>query len=304
MIEAQGLGKAYGRSVVLSGVGFRAPAGTVTGFLGANGAGKTTAIRLMLGLETGDGRTLFDGRPLADWPDPARVVGAVVDAGSFAPGVPARRQLRALARAVGVDPATEVPRVLELVGLGEAADKQPRHYSQGMLQRLGLAAAMLGDPRVLVLDEPGNGLDPPSLHWLRRWLRGLADEGRTVFLSSHLLSELQLLADRVVVLAGGRVAAEESVVDFLARGPAEVVRVETPDGVALAHALAALGATAEPVEASPGQYRVFGATRVALAEQLWVAGVRVSLLLSEERSLEDAYLEVAGLGEHATGQLA
>ena len=303
MIETTGLSKAYGDTQVLQDVGFCAPTSTITGFLGANGAGKTTAMRLMLGLEVGDGTTRYDGRLLQAWPDPGRVVGAVVDAGTFAPGVPVVRQLTALAHACGVDPRSRPAQVLELVGLSEVAGAAPRTFSLGMKQRLGLAAALLGDPRVLILDEPANGLDPPSILWLRRWLRGLADEGRTVLLSSHLLSELQLLADRVVVLAGGRVVAEQDMASFLARGPGEAVRVETPDHELLLDAAAALGAVVEPDDAVPGAYRVLGTSRQLLAEQLWSRGARLSLLASEARSLEDAYLDVAGLGAHAVGQL-
>jgi ABC-2 type transport system ATP-binding protein len=202
-ISVEGLTKRYGSVTAVDRLAFEAGPGLVTGFLGPNGAGKTTTLRMLLGLVVPTaGRALIDGRRYADLDEPRRAVGAVLEATGFHPGRSGRDHLRVLAQAGGI-PRARVAEVLDLAGLAEAADRRMHGYSLGMRQRLGLAAALLGDPRVLILDEPGNGLDPAGMAELRDLLRGLADDGRTVLMSSHVLSEVAQTVDRVVIIAGG-----------------------------------------------------------------------------------------------------
>jgi ABC-2 type transport system ATP-binding protein len=202
-ISVDGLTKRYGSVIAVDRLAFEAGPGLVTGFLGPNGAGKTTTLRMLLGLVAPtEGHALIEGRRYADLAEPRRAVGAVLEATGFHPGRSGRDHLRVLAQAGGT-PSVRVAEVLDLAGLTDAADRRVRGYSLGMRQRLGLAAALLGDPRVLVLDEPGNGLDPAGLAELRDLLRGLAGEGRTVLMSSHVLSEVAQTVDRVIIIAGG-----------------------------------------------------------------------------------------------------
>src|SRR5215470_9868057 len=202
-VEVRGLTKTFGRVTAVRGMSFTAPAGMVTGFLGPNGSGKTTTLRVVLGLVRPDaGAALIGGVPCGRLARPRRTVGALLEASGFHPGRRARDHLLVLADAAGI-PGTRVDEVLGQVGLAAAADRQVREFSLGMRQRLGLAAALLGDPRVLLLDEPANGLDPAGIAWLRGLLRGLADEGRTVVVASHVLSEVAQTADHVVIVNAG-----------------------------------------------------------------------------------------------------
>jgi ABC-2 type transport system ATP-binding protein len=202
-ITAEGLTKRYGEVTAVSGLSFQVEPGVVTGFLGPNGAGKTTTLRMLLGLVRPDaGRGLISGRRYADLQQPRRAVGVVLETTGYHPGRTGRDHLRVLARAGGI-PAARVPLVLEQAGLSDAAGRRVRGYSLGMRQRLGLAAALLGDPRVLILDEPANGLDPAGMAALRELLRGLAADGRTVLMSSHVLSEVAQTVDHVIIVAGG-----------------------------------------------------------------------------------------------------
>jgi ABC-2 type transport system ATP-binding protein len=206
-VSCRALTKRYGDVVALDGVSFTLDPGTVTGLLGPNGAGKTTLLRLVLGLaRPSAGEALVFGRPYPDVPDVVRRVGAVLESTDFHPARSGRDHLRALALAARL-PAGRVDEVLELVELGRGAGRRVRGYSLGMRQRLGLAAALLGDPELLVLDEPSNGLDPAGVHWLRSFLQSLALDGRTVLVSSHLLAEVALTVDRVLIVAGGRLLA-------------------------------------------------------------------------------------------------
>ncbi|GAB2667033.1 hypothetical protein GCM10027271_28150 [Saccharopolyspora gloriosae] len=216
MITAQGLTKRHGSTTVVDDLSFTVRPGVVTGFLGPNGAGKSTTMRLMLGLDHGRGRTTFGGRTYGELADPLRTVGTLLDAGAAHPARTARDHLRMVAASTGI-PDSEVDRALAAVGLESARSRRAGKFSLGMRQRLGLATALLGDPEYLILDEPANGLDPEGVHWMRRFLRGLAAEGRTVFASSHLLSEMSQLADDLVVIGGGRLIAAASVPDFIAR---------------------------------------------------------------------------------------
>ncbi|NGO06658.1 ABC transporter ATP-binding protein [Streptomyces sp. HC44] len=207
-IEIRGLTKTFGPIHAVDDVSFTAPAGQVTGFLGPNGAGKTTTLRMLLGLERPTGGTaVIGGRAYRELASPRRTVGAVLEASGLHPGRRGRTHLELLARAAGL-PRQRVDEVLETVGLGAAADRRAGGYSLGMRQRLAVAGALLGDPEVLVLDEPTNGLDPAGVRWLRDLLRQLAGEGRTVLVSSHLLAEVTQYADRVVIIAGGRLRYE------------------------------------------------------------------------------------------------
>ena len=214
MIEVHGLTKTFGDQPAVDDLSFWAPAGKVTGFLGPNGAGKTTTFRCLLGLaEATSGTALIDGASYRDLAVPRRAVGAVLESTGFHPSRSGRNHLRVLARSAGLDLAGIDP-LLELVGLRSAADRRVGGYSLGMRQRLGLAAAMLGDPGVVVLDEPVNGLDPEGVAWVRRLLRRWADEGRTVVVSSHLLGEVAQVVDRVVVIRDGRLVAETDIADL------------------------------------------------------------------------------------------
>jgi ABC-2 type transport system ATP-binding protein len=217
MIEARGLSKRYGATVAVDGLSFDARPGVVTGFLGPNGSGKSTTMRLILGLDTPNaGQARIGGRRYRDLRWPLREVGALLEARAFHPGRSARAHLRALAASNGI-PRSRVEEVLDLVGLAEVAGRRAGRFSLGMGQRLGIAAALLGDPGVLLLDEPANGLDPEGIRWTRDLLRSLAAEGRTVFVSSHLIGELARTADRVVVIGRGRLLADTSVADLSAR---------------------------------------------------------------------------------------
>jgi ABC-2 type transport system ATP-binding protein len=218
MIEACGLIKRYGSTVAVDGLSFTVRAGAVTGFLGPNGSGKSTTMRLLLGLDAPDaGQATINGRRYADLPWPLREVGSMLEAGSFHPGRSARDHLLALARASDIA-GGRVGEVLGQVGLAGVAGRRAGTFSLGMGQRLGIAAALLGDPGLLVLDEPANGLDPEGIVWLRTLIRSLAAEGRGVLVSSHLISEMALTADRVVVIGRGKLIAESSVAELTDQG--------------------------------------------------------------------------------------
>ena len=217
MIEARGLSKRYGATVAVDGLTFNVRSSMVTGFLGPNGSGKSTTMRLILGLDAPDaGQARIGGRRYRDLRWPLREVGALLEARAFHPGRSARAHLRALAASNAI-PRSRVEEVLGLVGLADAAGRRAGTFSLGMAQRLGIAAALLGDPAVLLLDEPVNGLDPEGIRWVRDLLRSLAAEGRTVFVSSHLIGEVARTADHVVVIEGGRLLADTSVAELSAR---------------------------------------------------------------------------------------
>ena len=228
VVEARGLSKRYGAKLAVDDLSFDVRPGSVTGFLGPNGAGKSTTMRLMLGLDKGAGRTTFDGKPFESLAHPLREVGALLEAKPFHPTRKARNHLKMLAVSNDI-PLTRVDEVLELVGLTEVAGGKPKTFSLGMGQRLGLAAALLGDPHTLLLDEPANGLDPQGITWLRGTLKHLAGQGRSVFVSSHLLAEMALMADALVVIGRGRLVASGPVEDFVRGSAGGSVIVRTPD---------------------------------------------------------------------------
>ncbi|MEV6675837.1 ATP-binding cassette domain-containing protein [Streptomyces erythrochromogenes] len=290
MIEARGLTKRFRDKAAVEDLTFTAPSGAVTGFVGPNGAGKSTAMRLMLGLAAGEGETLYDGRPLAALPDPSRVVGALLDSRSFHPKRSARNHLLSLAALSGV-PASRADECLKTVGLEAVGDKPPKGFSLGMAQRLGLAAALIGDPRVLILDEPANGLDPQTVTWLRTFLRSLADEGRTVFLSSHLLTEMALLADHLVVIGRGRLIAEAGVDEFVRQHTAGQVVLRTPHADRVVAPLRAAGAEIT----TDGEALVLaGISRQDVADIVWEQRAMVLELSTRHGSLEEAYLSLTG----------
>ncbi|MFF0148567.1 ABC-2 type transport system ATP-binding protein [Amycolatopsis sulphurea] len=291
MLEATGLGKSYGGTVAVRDLTFTACPGRVTGFLGPNGAGKSTTMRLLLGLDTPDtGTALIEGRPYRQLDDPLRTVGALLDPAWRHPGRTARAHLRWLAAANGL-PGRRAEEVLALVGLSSVAGKRAGQFSLGMLQRLGIATALLGDPRVLLFDEPVNGLDPEGVHWVRGLLRTLAEQGRTVFVSSHLLPEMEQTAQDLVVIGRGRLIHEGTMAEFLAKAGPRGVRVRTPDEAALRTALTERGAV---FTEEPGGFHVSEMDSSAVGELAFTAGVTLHELAPVTGSLEQAYLELTG----------
>jgi ABC-2 type transport system ATP-binding protein len=290
-ITVQGLTKRFGDVLAVDRLSFQVDEGTVAGFLGPNGAGKTTTLRMLLGLVAPtSGTAEIGGRRYRDLPDPARRVGAVLEAGGFHPGRSARDHLRVLATAAGLPPG-RADQVLEQTGLAGAGRRRVGGFSLGMRQRLGLAAALLGDPEVLVLDEPANGLDPEGVHWLRGLVRGLAAEGRTVLVSSHLLAEVAQTVDQVVILDRGRLVAQSTMAELTA-GADRTVRVRTPQPEALRDLLVARGATVRI--AGPGRLVVGGVTTEQVGQAAAAGGVVLHEMRFERSNLEDVFLELTG----------
>jgi ABC-2 type transport system ATP-binding protein len=288
MIEVQELTKRYGATLAVDALSFTVTPGHVTGFLGANGSGKSTTMRVVLGLDAATrGGALVNGRPYASSPKPMHEVGALLDAGAVHGGRTAWHHLRCLALSNGIGRA-RVSEVLEQVGLAGVAAKRIKGFSLGMKQRLGIAAALLGDPGVLLFDEPVNGLDTEGIRWIRGLMRSLAAQGRTVLVSSHLMSEMALTADRVVVIGRGKLIAETSMIDLMARFRRDVV-VRSADDGRLAAALQADGAR---VTAEDGGLAVGGMAAVAIGELALRQGIAVHELTPRTASLEDAYLEL------------
>jgi ABC-2 type transport system ATP-binding protein len=289
-VSINSLTKRFGRVLAVDRLTFDAPPGRITGFLGPNGAGKTTTLRSLVGLvrPTG-GAALIDGRRYQDLPQPRRVVGAVLESGSSRPGRSGRDHLRVMAAATGVE-NRRVAEVLELVGLTEAAGRRASGYSLGMLQRLGLAGALLGDPEVLILDEPANGLDPEGIAWLRSLLRSLAGEGRSVLISSHLLSEVAQTVDRVVIIDHGQLKFAGSL-DELGSGTVSV-RALQPDQ--LRDALVARG---YGVRVAAGGLEVVGASAEDVGRVAAGQGIALAGLSADSASLEAAFLRLTSSDE-------
>ena len=287
-IVVSGLSKTFGQVRAVDDLSFTVEPGSVTGFLGPNGAGKTTTLRMLLGLVTPNaGTATIGGARYPEIPQPLSTVGAVLEASSFHPGRTARNHLRVYAAACGI-PDRRADEVLALVGLSEAAKRKTRGFSLGMRQRLGLAFALLGDPRVLILDEPANGLDPEGILWLRGFLRTMARDGRTVLVSSHLLTEVQQTADRVVILSQGRLVREGSLAE-LAEGAGETVVVRSPEPDKLA---SALGEAAEVTRGEPGELRVRGLAAPAVGHAAFTAGVELHELRTERADLEQLFFSL------------
>jgi len=289
-IVVSGVSKTYGEVHAVTDLSFTVEPGAVTGFLGPNGAGKTTTLRMVLGLAKPDaGSAVINGRPYVKLVDPGRTVGAVLESTSFHPGRSARNHQRVYAAAASV-PDRRADEVLELVGLTPAAKYAVRGFSMGMRQRLSLATAMLGDPRVLILDEPANGLDPEGIVWLRGLLRYLArNEGRTVLVSSHVLSEVEQTVDSVVIIARGRLVHEGTLDELRGAGSVTVV-VDSPTPDKLMQALAPLGVTATPAAGST--IHVTGTTTAAVGHAAWQANIELHGLRQEQSSLESVFLEL------------
>ena len=290
MITAHALTKRYGTTTAVDRLTFEVPPGAVTGFLGPNGSGKSTTMRMIMGLDNPDsGTALIDGRPYAELDWPIREVGALLDAKAFHPARTARNHLRWLAVSNDI-PLGRVDEVLDQVGLTSVANRRAGKFSLGMGQRLGIAAALLGDPGVMLFDEPVNGLDPEGIRWVRHFLRGLAAEGRTVLVSSHLISEMSLTADRLVVIGRGRLIVETSVADFVSRSGGGAVKLVTPDSVGFTAALRVVGATVEPGDGDC--LTVEGLTSPEIGDLAAREGLRIHELTPITASLEDAFMEL------------
>src|SRR5882757_4424783 len=285
MIEVRGLSKRYGEKLAVNDLSFDVVPGKVTGFLGPNGAGKTTTMRLMLGLDYPDaGGVTIDGKQYAALANPMREVGALLDAKAVHGGRSAYNHLLCLAQTNNL-PKRRVGEVLELVGLTDVARKRTKGFSLGMSQRLGIAATMLGDPEVLMFDEPVNGLDPEGILWIRNLMKALAAEGRTVFVSSHLMSEMENTAEHLIVIGKGRLIADCTINEFIARSSDAATRVRTPSPDQLALALAAKGG--EATAGSDGTLLVRGLTTDAIGDIAFEQGIRVHELSALRASLEE-----------------
>lgn len=292
MIEAIRLSKRYGATLAVDDLSFTVPPGQVTGFLGPNGAGKSTTMRMILGLDAPTaGSVAVNGRPYTRYRRPLYEVGALLDAQAMHGGRSAANNLRCLALSNGINQA-RVDQVLDQVGLQRVAGKRAGSFSLGMAQRLGIAAALLGDPRVLIFDEPVNGLDPEGVRWVRTLLQSLAAEGRTVFLSSHLMSEMAVTADRLIIIGRGRLIAETTVEDFLRSSPGNFVRVRSAQAGALASILEARGAVVRSLAGDT--LNITGMTTDAVGEAVRANGWTVQELSAHQSSLEQRYLELTG----------
>jgi ABC-2 type transport system ATP-binding protein len=290
VIEARHLSKRYGSRLAVDDLSFTVEPGKVTGFLGPNGAGKSTTIRLLLGLDRpGRGHAWIGGRAYRDLQFPLRVAGALLEAQAVHPGRSARNHLRCLAQTHGL-PHRRVDEVIALTGLGGVAGERTGGFSLGMRQRLGIAAALLGDPQALLLDEPVNGLDPEGVLWIRTLMKQLAAEGRTVLVSSHLMNEMAVTADHLIVIGRGRLLADCPVAEFTGRHSGQRVLVRTPEAARLAGAVTGEGARAEPGEDEA--LTITGMPAPRIAELAARAGIAVYELTPQRASLEQAFMEL------------
>jgi ABC-2 type transport system ATP-binding protein len=290
MIEVNGLTKRYGDKLAVDDLSFTVRPGMVTGFLGPNGAGKSTTMRMILELDAPtSGSVTVNGRPYHEHAAPLREVGALLDARSVHPGRSAYRHLLALAQTCGIR-RSRVDEVVEAVGLGGAARRRAGGFSLGMGQRLGIAAALLGDPRTVILDEPVNGLDTEGIRWIRSLLGGLAAEGRTVFVSSHLMSEMALTAQHLVVIGRGRLIADTGTEDFIAGAAPGAVRVRSTDPDALASLLRSRDATVSGAE--DGALAVSGLSTDQVGRIAGAAGITLLELTAQQASLEEAFMDL------------
>lgn len=290
MIEAIDLTKRYGDKVAVDGLTFTVRPGIVTGFLGPNGAGKSTTMRMILGLDRPtSGTVTVNGRPYAAHTAPLKELGALLEAKAVHTGRSAYHHLLAMAATTGI-PASRVDEVIDLVGLRDVARKRAGGFSLGMGQRLGIASALLGDPAVVMLDEPVNGLDPEGILWIRNLLKGLAAQGRTVFVSSHLMSEMALTAEHLIVIGRGRLIADVPVAEFTQRASHNRVRVRSPQAAALRDLLA--GPDVEITSGEPGLLQVAGLRTEQIGDIAATGGLTLHELSTEEASLEEAFMEL------------
>ena len=291
MIAVEGLSKRYGKALAVDDLSFEIERGSVTGFLGPNGAGKTTTLRILLDLvKASSGTATIDGKRYRELDEPAKRVGSVLEATNFHPGRKGRNHLRVLARPQRI-PDQRVDELLELVDLAGAAKKRVKTYSLGMRQRLTIAGALLGDPDVLILDEPANGLDPEGIRWLRGFLRGLAERGRTVLVSSHVLPEMAQLADRVVIIHQGKLISHTSLDEILARAEGGV-RVRSPQAQQFRTALSSAGV--ESAETSVGTLAIKDTPIERVGELAAQNRIVLHELSAESASLEEIFLELTG----------
>ncbi|PBC61348.1 multidrug ABC transporter ATP-binding protein [Streptomyces sp. Tue6028] len=290
MIELVGLTKRYGEKVAVNNLSFTVRPGIVTGFLGPNGAGKSTTMRMVLGLDhptTGDVR--IDGRHYDHLKDPLKYIGALLDAKAMHGGRSAFNHLLCLAQSNGI-PRARVHEVLDTVGLTAVARKKAKGFSLGMGQRLGIAGALLGDPRILMFDEPVNGLDPEGIHWIRNLMKSLAAQGRTVFVSSHLMSEMALTADHLVVIGQGRLLADTSMADFIQQNSRSYVRIRSPQRERLLDVLHGAGITV--VESGSGTLEVDGGKPEHIGELAAQHQIVLHELSPQQASLEEAFMQL------------
>lgn len=288
MIKAESLQKKYKKKLAVDNLSFTVETGKVTGFLGPNGAGKSTTMRLMLGLDNGLGKTTFDGKLLREHPEPSSVVGILLEAKAYHPTRSAQNHLRILATAGNI-PLKRVDEVLDTVGLKDVAKKKPGKFSLGMSQRLGIAAALLGKPKYLILDEPANGLDPEGIAWLRQFLKDYADAGNAVFVSSHLLSEMALMADNVVVIGKGKLIADTSIEKLIAGSVGSNVFVRSSQLSKLEKALKSKASSIDKVD---GGLKVAGMTTDDIGKLAFAEKLPVLELAPHKASLEDVFLEI------------
>jgi ABC-2 type transport system ATP-binding protein len=290
MIEARGLTKKYGDKVAVDDLSFTVQPGVVTGFLGPNGAGKSTTMRMILGLDAPtSGTVTVNGKPYREHVAPLHEVGALLEARSIHSGRSAFNHLLALAQTSGI-PRSRVEEVIDAVGLREVARRRAGGFSLGMGQRLGIATALLGDPRTVILDEPVNGLDPEGIRWIRSMLKGLAAEGRTVFVSSHLMSEMALTAEHLIVVGKGKLIADTSMDEFIASASRNVVRVRSLDNLALAALLVAPDVTVKPADGDA--LEVAGLTTDQIGMTAGRAQITVLELAAQQASLEEAFMDM------------
>jgi ABC-2 type transport system ATP-binding protein len=290
VIEAEALTKDYGEKRAVDGLSFTVRPGIVTGFLGPNGSGKSTTMRLILGLDAPTaGDVTVNGKHYRDHRAPLHEVGALLEASSVHTGRSAYNHLLALARTHGI-PRRRVDELIDLVGLHDVARKRAGKFSLGMGQRLGIASALLGDPSTVMLDEPVNGLDPEGVHWMRNLLKSLAAEGRTVFVSSHLMSEMALTADHLIVIGRGRKIADTSTEAFLDQASGNVVRVRSPQAADLVALLAGPDVSVSVLE--PGLLEVHGLTAAQVGDAAAASGVALHELMPKQASLEEAFMDL------------
>ncbi|WP_380280555.1 ABC transporter ATP-binding protein [Kitasatospora purpeofusca] len=293
MITLQGLTKRYGDHTAVADLSLTIPGGRVTGFLGPNGAGKSTTMRMIMGLDRPSaGSALVNGKAYGELRHPLREIGALLDAKALHPGRSARSHLKALALSNGI-PVRRVDEVLDTVGLSAVAGRRAGSFSLGMSQRLGIAGALLGDPAIVMFDEPVNGLDPDGVRWIRGLMRGLAEEGRTVFVSSHLMSEMQLTADQLIIIGKGRLIRETSVQQLIGSSSLNAVRARGPETESLRRLQARLTEWQVPVRwESANELFISGLTVDKVSDLAYELGVRLHEVRTVEASLEQAYMEL------------
>ncbi|MEV0643352.1 ATP-binding cassette domain-containing protein [Streptomyces sp. NPDC050619] len=300
MIEVNGLSKRYGDKLAVDALSFTVRPGVVTGFLGPNGAGKSTTMRMVMGLDRpSSGTVRVNGRPYEQHKAPLQEIGALLEAKSIHPGRSAYQHLLALAASNGIG-KRRVLEVIDMVGLTEVARKRAGGFSLGMGQRLGIASALLGDPHIVMLDEPVNGLDPEGVLWIRNLLKDLAEQGRTVFVSSHLMSEMALIAEDLIVIGRGRLLSAGPLADFIAQSAGRSVRVQSPQAASLRDLLVGDGVSVS--SSRPGVLDVQGLEAAEIGERAAAAGLVLHELFVQEASLEEAFMELTrdSVEYHAT----